>query len=70
MILSTLDQTPFLIQPHSKGDEHVIHKRSIDHVLQKHSCLFSEEYTLESVPKVQNMDNRLLISLTLTDEAQ
>eukprot|EP00080_Pristionchus_pacificus_P023516 PDM83536.1 hypothetical protein PRIPAC_30023 [Pristionchus pacificus] len=41
MILSTLDQTPFLIQPHSKGDEHVIHKRSIDHVLQKHSCLFN-----------------------------
>ncbi|GMR32179.1 hypothetical protein PMAYCL1PPCAC_02374, partial [Pristionchus mayeri] len=41
MILSTLDASPFLIQPHSRGDEHVIHKRSIDHVLQKHSCLFN-----------------------------
>ncbi|GMT33160.1 hypothetical protein PFISCL1PPCAC_24457, partial [Pristionchus fissidentatus] len=40
MIISTLDATPFLISPHSKGDEHVIHKRSIDSVLQKHSCLF------------------------------
>ncbi|GMT04578.1 hypothetical protein PENTCL1PPCAC_26752, partial [Pristionchus entomophagus] len=41
MILSTLDETPFLIQPHSRGDEHIIHKRSIDSVLHKHSCLFN-----------------------------